>query len=627
MKKYCIILVLLVIAPFLCKATDYYADPSSVSATEDGSITNPWKSVASINSNMNLLSGGGNLYLKKGEIFIGTINIYHSGTVSTPITISSYGSSSSMPKLYPNLSDGVLAKDRKLILLSGVNYVVINGIQLDDNNITDINHTALANVAYGIYSYQSNYCTFQNLAIARVGMGVAIESNYNKVQNCTIQNLRMVVNDAAANNDYGAVGVLIMGANNTVTGNTIKDCWGASQDYIWDGGAVEIFGNGTNMPNNNDFLYNTAINNEGWMELGSSNAGTCTNVKSAYNLLINNGRLCWLNLGGAFTLTIDNLQFYNNCVVETDVMRSVPIFEIGCYPAATGSNVVVLKNNIFWFRTSINITDPYTNYFPAGSLVHQNNLYRLGSGGLGLGYTAAPSENTYTGVQNFFTDTSNALPELWNYYPKVGAPQIDFGQNVGINFDFNAHAVPYGTNTDAGILEFSSVVPVVLANFSVTENGCVAHIKWATEAEENFKEFELQTSTDGINFYPIAVMKPKGNKGVYFYDQKLYAYRQFFRLKMIDLDEKYSFSSTIASRQNCGLPNATQVFPNPVKSKLFIQGIKTPSLVGVYDNLGRLIKQFEVANENELKFVDVSALPKGVYCIKMGYYTQKFIKE
>lgn len=61
--------------------------------------------------------------------------------------------------------------------------------------------------------------------------------------------------------------------------------------------------------------------------------------------------------------------------------------------------------------------------------------------------------------------------------------------------------------------------------------------------------------------------------------------------------------------------------PNPTSDKLFIEGMDG-ELVSVYDNTGRLVLQ-----EKYHGHLDVSALAKGMYVVKIGEKTMKFLKD
>ena len=89
MKQYLLfILVLLGYCPLF--ATDYYFSSSSVSATEDGTITNPYKTLSAFSALT--LAANDRVLFKSGDVFRGQITVNQSGTSGNPIVFTSYGS-------------------------------------------------------------------------------------------------------------------------------------------------------------------------------------------------------------------------------------------------------------------------------------------------------------------------------------------------------------------------------------------------------------------------------------------------------------------------------------------------------------------------------------------------------
>ncbi len=72
------------------------------------------------------------------------------------------------------------------------------------------------------------------------------------------------------------------------------------------------------------------------------------------------------------------------------------------------------------------------------------------------------------------------------------------------------------------------------------------------------------------------------------------------------------------------------VYPNPAKNTLFLEiknkdENKNKNKVFIYDIYGRVVKQFKIQN-SKLK-IQVEDLEKGVYFVKIGEYSTKFIKK
>lgn len=302
--------------------------------------------------------------------------------------------------------------------------------------------------------------------MARIGSAVNIDGgSYNTVSNCNISNLRMIINTSWQMwDDFGAVGIVVGGSNNTICNNKIQGCWANSFDYNLDGGAIEMYGE----VSDNKIMYNTASDNIGFMEFGSGWGGHALNNLVGYNLLVNNGHVFWINSTSMYALDVRNLQFFNNNVVETKTPRLPDVRNlIGIMSTPYVANVLTMKNNIFWINTSSNITDPNFKPFNGPQLVHQNNVIHLNGGA--LGYDLDYSEQYLPKDIEVFANSYADDPLSWNYDLRPTSAAVNWGQWTGIVKDFWGKDVPYSGAPDAGISESnSSLTP---ARISLASNG------------------------------------------------------------------------------------------------------------------------------------------------------------
>lgn len=111
-------------------------------------------------------------------------------------------------------------------------------------------------------------------------------------------------------------------------------------------------------------------------------------------------------------------------------------------------------------------------------------------------------------------------------------------------------------------------MPVQLTSFAGTYSNGVASLKWQTSQELNSDRFELFRSTDGSNFTLAKSVGAAGNSSTiknYQYQDQVSANAGnyvFYKLKQIDKDGKFAFSSII--KLSLGDTHATfQLFPNP----------------------------------------------------------------
>ena len=448
--------------PLPSSPSKYYVDPSSTSAITNGTITNPWKTIAQLNAGTTSMVAGDSVFFKRGQVFTGNIIVGGSGTQLKPIVYTPYGLGNS-PILTNTTSDIMSIVNRQ--------YIIIDGFKFTDQTMNTTDHSILAKISYGIIVEGSPYCTIRNCDISLLGIGIALMtgSNFTTVSKNNIYNMRAVVNTVGGADDYGANSMVLGSSNNIISDNNISDCWATSYDYGYLGGAIEIF---NSLINNNKILYNTFNNCSGFLELGGESAGYAINNLVAYNKIINCGQTATIHnrIDGSF-INVTNLRLFNNVIVETKRQFN-PVSSMFWYADPTIMDVVILRNNIIWLSTGENVVN---NNLDTTKLVHVNNIYKLVGGTLGVNLNTS---ELLEGNTPIFMDTTGD-PINWNYNTSLTSPAINFGEDVGLIRDFIAN--PIIGRPDAGILEnptennIQPLVATLLAD-SIKCNGGVVSV-------------------------------------------------------------------------------------------------------------------------------------------------------
>lgn len=451
--KFSFLTILLFLAG-ITHATNYYVDASTTLTTQNGSLASPWKTLSQVNSNMSSFLPGDIISFKKGGTYPGQLNVNRSGSAGNPITFNAYGTGNAP------IFSGTGSRITYLIYVFSRSYITFDGINVTDPGLSPTDRTQQSNIERAFFlDGSSTNLIVKNCSISLVGVGFFLASGGNTIVNCTVENLRMILNtNNGGYDDYGANAVVIDKDNNTITNNIFRGCWANSYDFTYDGGAIEF--NGPEA-SNNKIMYNTIADCNGVMEMGSnSTIGIQAGNVIAYNKMINNGSLLYINNTGPFAVNVSNLQFYNNVIVETVVGRLNDSYLAGMASASANTGIVVMKNNIIWLTNGVDVAR--SSQFTSGQLTHEDNIYRLGTGSV-LNFTLHTSELS-TSSANIFSSSATNDPISWNYAPSTTSPAIDFGQNVGIPKDFAGNPVPATPNS--GILETAAAglpSPVITA--------------------------------------------------------------------------------------------------------------------------------------------------------------------
>lgn len=151
-----------------------------------------------------------------------------------------------------------------------------------------------------------------------------------------------------------------------------------------------------------------------------------------------------------------------------------------------------------------------------------------------------------------------------------------------------------------GIWDFkilSQPLPVELIAFDVQliDNQSVK-IGWSTASETNNDYFEIERSTNGVDFEVIDRVPSKGN-GVTQHDYQITDPRpqlgiNYYRLKQVDFNDKFEYSATKSIEVKDEFPTIT-IYPNPVRKgdQIMVDNANVNMLLQVFDTNGRLVKE------------------------------------
>lgn len=179
------------------------------------------------------------------------------------------------------------------------------------------------------------------------------------------------------------------------------------------------------------------------------------------------------------------------------------------------------------------------------------------------------------------------------------------------------------------------VLPVTFQSFTANRQGRTALLKWLTATEQNNTGFELQRSTDGINWSVIDRIPskaPGGNSSsqlsYYFTDASPLKGINLYRLKQSDKDGKEQYSA-IQSLSFEYAPTIN-IYPNPVQTILYINGLKDSNTIKLVSIYGQAIKTWTAIDATTQ--VDLSPFPDGVYMLQIvdkdgNTNIQKIIKK
>ncbi len=382
--------LLLVLFTNAVHATTYYISNTGNNRYDGLTPATAWQTMARVQiaANSGLVKAGDKFLFKKGDSFSGTLtwaNIFGnkapSGTANAPIVFSSYGTGAK--PLFQYHSDFEKNPEKKILFfVAGVNHIIFDGLNITDLVFSKDDKVSPANcgIAFNFGSYGDatcNHCTVKNTDMSNIGMGIVMIGDSNRVDSCSFVDLKNVRNTYGNNfpendDDYGANGVTITGNDNLIAHSFFSGNWAESYDYGFSGGAIESFGSSSR----NRIVYNTIIDCNGVMEIGSSKGGMAADDLLANNLLINNGGLTYVNISGTFAIEASNVQYFNNTIINTgDRYKDKALFTFNGKPEA--KTLFNIRNNVFYLTNGIAVVRDETDL---SKYAHDNNLFEFKGG-------------------------------------------------------------------------------------------------------------------------------------------------------------------------------------------------------------------------------------------------------
>lgn len=171
--------------------------------------------------------------------------------------------------------------------------------------------------------------------------------------------------------------------------------------------------------------------------------------------------------------------------------------------------------------------------------------------------------------------------------------------------------------SDYTVTDETVTLPVTLIDFGISQMADNnVNLTWGTLSELNSDFFQIERSSDGLNFFEIGMVKAAGNSSdrreYQFVDSEVSGDEAFYRLKIIDLDGSFEYSQ-IKYLQLSG--EKPLIYPNPTSDYLLVPLASKISggELFIYDQTGRMFFSEKLTNER----INLEKLFAGVYIYRL----------
>jgi len=301
---------------------------------------------------------------------------------------------------------------------------------------------------------------------------------------------------------------------------------------------------------------NDRNNNAGALQLNKT-AGSYVQLTNGITSGLNDFTLAtWVKFSSSLANNSRLFDFGNNTsnfmiLIPKTSTNSYARYKITCATGTDDRYIPYVMPIDQWVHVAITQQGSAFKFYINGVLQYTDNSATVKPSDLGI--TTA----NYLGKSQYSTDpyTDNAYDDFRIY-------------NYALN--------------DASLLSLANngTLPVELVNFSAKVNEDQVKLSWSTVSEQNSLKFEIERSSDGKTFAPIAELQAKGNSTVrsnYSYsDAQPFTGNNYYRLKQVDKDGKFVYSEVQLVNFDLRIHPIT-VYPNPATTFLNISGLSSKS--------------------------------------------------
>ncbi|MBR5957852.1 MAG: T9SS type A sorting domain-containing protein [Salinivirgaceae bacterium] len=161
-------------------------------------------------------------------------------------------------------------------------------------------------------------------------------------------------------------------------------------------------------------------------------------------------------------------------------------------------------------------------------------------------------------------------------------------------------------------------LPVTFAAFTGRQEGNSIVLEWATMSENNNDYFEIERSTDGVNFVTIGYVEGAGNSSsridYIFSDNAPEQGRLYYRLSQVDFDGTREYADKVVTVTFANNKLTVSIVPNPTSGMFTLQNCGNSGQLVIMTQNGMVVEEFEVTDFNQQ--INIGDLANGIYIAK-----------
>jgi hypothetical protein len=216
-----------------------------------------------------------------------------------------------------------------------------------------------------------------------------------------------------------------------------------------------------------------------------------------------------------------------------------------------------------------------------------------------------------------FSDAQQVIGTGGGYYKNgIGSVSITLGEMAVQTYQTGSNIATEGFEQTFS----STLLPLSLLSFTANLVNAQTQLQWVTAQEVNTSYFDIERASTGSSFTKLLSVQSHDNaasENTYqAIDPSPLTGMDYYRLKEVDLDGKYTYSPVVFVKVTEGL--SCTVYPNPAHDKVFISiecKDSKPVTMNLFDITGKMLteRQGQVTAGASLFSLDIQSFASGTY--------------
>lgn len=554
------------------------ANVSVKSLTLSGTLTNSNKTITAVD-----------IYVESGGVFNGNANV-----ISTTFTLN--GGTFTAGTITFTVSSSLIINSGSTLNLSSATAINVADIDATNGGTVSLKGSAVTFAANSTFDINGSDLTIATDTLV-VPSSVTVNFNSGSI-------------------DLNNIGMRVMGNFNYNGGTFTSNGLLTANNYTIDITGTLVLGHRLRILNNLTFTSGM-IQSSGRNLVTFDHNATASGVSNTAHI---NGpvrkEISSTNTTPDFTFPIGNGTFYAPIVISNFAGRnSADSFTAQYFKVSSANASGSLASGL--------------------GVVSTHEYWTLNRTSSGTAATTASVNISYNSSRSgIIKDASQLLVARWNgsQWLNLGRANTSSTSNTNGTLTTLANTSGFGQFT-LGSQSFINPLPVHLLNFAAIALNTEVAVKWSTANEINSDIFAIEKSLDGKIWFEIGSVEAAGHSNAVlnytFTDVNPVAGIQYYRLKQLDIDGKFTYSSIAPVKFAEALQAQVNIFPQPANNELNVSVAGASEFSIAITNINGQ-KVFESHSDSNILNINLSNFDSGVYTLNIVSNnvatTTKFIK-